>query len=420
MFKYKFFNLLATAVFAVVPRSKDEVTVLTEKLAKEWESFKKENDKRLEELSQGKSNPLTEEKVDKHSAAIGEMQRKLDEISMKLNRPGVGAGDTEEAEHKQHRKLFASWVRKGVGGDELTSLQQKLLQIGVDGDGGFAVPEELDRTIGKMEIDAMPMEAEVSSFTMGGENYEKLMDLRGTSSGWVGEVDARPETNTPVLGSFKPVFGELYANPFATQKMLDDAFFNVEAWLAESIAEKFSQDLDLAILTGNGVNKPKGILAHSLAATADATRPYGTLEQLNSGTNGDFDTDDLLDLMTKLKPGYRQGAKWLMAMATLTKIRKFKDSTGQYLWQPSIQGGQPGLLLGYPVIEDENVPAIATGSKSVLFGNFKRAYKLINLKGIRVLRDPFTNKPKVGFYTTKRVGGGVEDSSAIKVLNLAT
>lgn len=397
----------------------DQVKELTEKLAKEWEQFKKENDRRLKEVeAKGSADPLTEEKINKHSLAVGELDKKLKELEAKLNRPGVASETGEEADHKEHRKLFKSWMKKGQGGDALADMQQKLLQIGVDGDGGFAVPEQLDRTIGKMEIDAMPMEGEVSGMTMGGETYEKLYDLRGTASGWVGETDARGETNSPTLGSFKPVFGEVYANPFATQKMLDDAFFDPEAWLAESVAEKFSQDVDLAIVSGNGVNKPRGILQHTLATTGDATRAFGTIEYLKSGTSADFDTDDLIDLMAKLRPGYRQNAKWLMSMLTLAKIRKFKDSTGQYLWQASIQAGQPSLLLGYPVIEDENVPVVAAASKSVMFGDFKRAYKLITVKGIRVLRDPYTAKPKVGFYTTKRVGGGVEDSSAIKILSL--
>lgn len=395
-----------------------ELAKVIEEMKSEWAQFKKENDRRLGEIeAKGSSNPLTEEKINKHSTAVGELQKQIEELTKKMNRPGVSP-NSEGDEHKQHVKLFSKWMKKGQGGEELAELQQKLLQIGVEGDGGFAVPEELDRAIGKMAIDAMPMEGEVSSMAMSGENYEKLVDLRGTSSGWVGETDSRTETNSPTLGSFKPVFGEVYANPFATQKMLDDAFFNAEAWLSESVAEKFSQDLDLAIISGNGVNKPKGILAHTLALTADAARAYGTLEYMKSGTSADFDTDDLLDLMAKLKPAYRQNAKWLMAMATLTKIRKFKDSTGQYLWQPSIQAGEPSQLLGYSVVEDENVPALAAASKSVLFGDFKKAYKLINVKGIRILRDPYTAKPKVGFYTTKRVGGGVEDSSAIKIMSL--
>ena len=397
----------------------DEVKKLMEKLTTEFEQFKTENDRRLKEVElKGRADPLTEEKINKHSSAIGALEKSINELVAKLNRPGAGVGQAATEEQAEHRKLFAKYMKKGQDAG-LADLQQKLLQIGVDGDGGYAVPEELDRNIGRMETDAMPMEGLVSSLTMGGESYEKLYDLEGATSGWVGETDDRPETDTPEVGSFKPVYGELYANPFATQKMLDDAFFDVEAWLTESVARKFAEDLDAAIVSGNGVVKPKGILAYSLAATADATRAWGVIEKMHSGGAGTLTADNLIDLTLKLKPGYRQNAKWLMASATVGYIRKLKDANDQYLWQPSIQAGQPSVLLGHALVEDENVPAMASGAHSVIFGDYKRAYKLINIKGIRVLRDPYTAKPKVGFYTTKRVGGGVEDTSALKVLTLS-
>ena len=400
----------------------EELRQLFEKLNAEWASFKSENDRRLKEIEKtGRADPLTEEKINKHSAAVGEIQKQLSELQAKMNRPGVIAHaeeDERNAEVKTHSKLYNGYLRKGAVPSELADLQVKLLQVQVDTDGGMAVPEVLDRAILQMEIDAMPMEGLVDVVSMGGENYTQLVDVRGTTGGWVDETDTRSETTTPSLAAFSPAYGEVYAYPFATQKMLEDAFFDVEGWLARSVAERFAQYIDAAIISGTGVKQPKGLLSYTLAATADSSRTYGTVEKLGSGTSGDFDGDDLIDLQHKLKPAYRQNAVWLMATATLAKCRKFKDTTNQYIWQPGLSAGAPSVLLGRPVVEDENMPAVGAGTNAVIFGDLKRAYKFINVRGVLVLRDPFDVKGKVGFYTTKRVGGGVVDTSAYKVLTL--
>lgn len=395
-----------------------EVTELVKRLNAEWTSFKAENDRRLKELEvKGRADPLAEEKIDRHSRAIGELQAQLDELSKRLQRRSTGAADVDEA-RAAHRNAFRAFIRRGVDAG-LTDLEVKAaLSTTVDTDGGYAIPEELERTVGTMERQLAPMEAEVTSVTAGAETYEKLLADGMAASGWVGETDARPETGTPTLASFRPSYGELYANPKATQKMLDDAFFDVEAWLTEEIAQTFAQQLDAAIVAGNGTNKPKGILAYPLAQTDDNARPYGTIEKVHTGTAGSFSADNLIDLVHKLRPGYRQGAKFLMAGTTAAAVRKLKDSTGQYLWTPGL-GGQPATLLGYPIVEDENMPVVAASANAIVFGDLRRAYKLVNVRGIRVLRDPFTATPFVRFYATKRVGGGVEDTRAVKVLTLA-
>jgi HK97 family phage major capsid protein len=396
-------------------------------LGRLFAEFQKSNDARIAEIEKkGRADPLLEEKVDKMAKGLDELETKLGLVEKAAGRIGAAADRAEADEVKSaHRKAFSGrggYLRKGTtqfeDGD-LASLQEKALQVGVDADGGFAIPEELDRSIGQMEIAAAPMEGLVSSITAGAETYEKLMDLRGAASGWVGETAARPDTNTPTLGSFKPFYGEVYASPKATQKMLDDAFFDVESWLGSSVVEKFAQDVDLAIISGDGTTKPKGILAYTLAATADSARAYGTIEKLHSGVAGDFDADDLIDLSDKLAKGYLANARWVMAQGTLTKIRKLKGTDGHYLLQPSIQQGTPPTLLGYSWTIDNNVPAVAASANAILFGDFRRAYKIVNIRGVRVLRDPFTDKPYVKFYTTKRVGGGVEDTAAVKVLTLA-
>jgi HK97 family phage major capsid protein len=394
----------------------DELKQLIQKQNEAFAAFKAANDAEINALKKGANDPVLKAQVDKANADVSAIQKQIDELQKKMQRPGASPDQGDELK-SAHRKAFGRYMRKGDLGD-LADLQVKTLQIGVDADGGYAVPEQLDTAIGKMEIFDSPMEALVSAIVAGAETYEKLFDLRGTASGWVGETAARPVTATPQLGSFKPTYGELYASPQATQKMLDDAFFDVEAWLASSVAEKFAQDLDLAIISGDGVNKPKGILAYTLAQTGDAARAFGTIEKKHTGTSaGGITADFLMDLQRLLKAGYRANSLWLMAGATLDTVRKLKDTTNQYIWQPGLADGSPAKLLGRPVVEDENVPAIGAASKSIIYGDFKRAYKLVNLRGVRVLRDPFTSKPNVIFYSTKRVGGGVEDTAAVKVVS---
>lgn len=248
--------------------------------------------------------------------------------------------------------------------------------------------------------------------------YKKLVNLGGASSGWVGETDDRPETNSPKLAEIIATMGEIYAKPKSTQTALDDVFFNVENWLAEEVAREFSEQEGNAFLLGNGVKKPKGILAHNLATTDDKTRQFGTLQQFLSGQAGNFDADDILDLIYGLKKGYRRGAKFMMNGLTVAKVRKFKDSEGNYLWQPGLQEDEPSRLLGYGIAENEDMPDVAADANAVMFGNFKRGYAVVDRMGVRTLRDPYSAKPYIEFYTTKRVGGLLTDSNAIKVLTL--
>lgn len=390
---------------------------LIKDLQKAFEDFKKLNDERLAKLEKGSQDPVLGAAVDKANAEIARLEKQIRDLETKAARPGAAASEQADEEKNAHRKAFDLLVRKGERG--LAPEQVKLLQVGVEGDGGFAVPEELDRNIGKLVRDDCPMLGEVSAMD-GSETYEKLFDTAGTTSGWVGETDPRGETNSPTLVSVKPSFGEVYAFPFATQKMLDDAMINVEAWLTESVSTEFAEEIDDAIINGNGTNKPKGILAYTLAETADSARAFGQIEKYTTtSASASFSGDELITFIHKLKKGYRAGAKWYMPTLAVAIARKLKDSvTGQYLWQPGLGGGQPATLLSYPIVEAERLPTPAGSSKSVLFGDLKRAYKFVSVRGIRVLRDPFTVKGKVGFYTTQRVGGGVEDTNAVKVLVL--
>ncbi|RMF17625.1 MAG: phage major capsid protein, partial [Alphaproteobacteria bacterium] len=239
----------------------------------------------------------------------------------------------------------------------------------------------------------------------------------------VSETAPRIETTAPTFAEVAPPIGEIYANPAATQTMLDDAHFDVESWLADELSREFSIKESAAFLTGDGIDKPQGLLGYPTAASDDASRPFGTLEHLATGVDGDFPasspSDILLDLVYGLKAEYRANARFLMNAATLNRVRKFKDVDGDYLWKPGLEAGTPSTLLGFPVVEAADMPDIAAGSLAIAFGDFARGYLIADRFGTRVLRDPYSNKPFVHFYATKRVGGALVDSQAIKLIKFA-
>lgn len=392
-----------------------DVQEVADALGKKFDEFKSVNDKRVDALEAEKGKLFGQvETLNGKLSELDELKSSLEKELAAVKRPGA-VGGKEVAEHKT---AFMHFVRKGKD-DGLAELQQKALQTGVEGDGGYAVPEELDRNILALLRNVSPMRQVCSQITVSTPDYKKLVSTGGAGSGWVGEVAARPATGTPTLAQIAAVMGEIYANPQATQASLDDIFFDAEAWLNSEVAREFAEKEGSAFLLGDGTNKPKGLLAYAMATTADSARAFGTLQKIHSGTAGDFDADDLIKLLYNLKAGYRSGATWMMPTMTMFKARTFKETTGQYIWQPGLQAGQPATLLGYGITENEDMPAVAADANAVLFGDFKRAYTIVDRIGTRVLRDPYTNKPNVGFYTTKRVGGMLTDSQAVKVLTLS-
>lgn len=394
-----------------------DVELVAEELKSQFSEFQKKNDKRVDALESEKSKLAGQ--VDTLNGKLDELDKiksDLEKELVSLKRPGSnGVNKDVEA----HKSAFTGFLRKGKE-DGLLDLQQKALSIGVDADGGFAVPEELDRTILDLLRDESPMRSVCNQITISTSDYKKLVNLGGAGSGWVGETAARTATDTPSLAQLVATMGEIYANPQASQTSLDDMFFDAEAWLTGEVAREFAEKEGEAFLSGNGTNKPKGILAHTLSTDADSARTFGQIQKINSGTDGDFDGDDLLGIVYALKKAHRNGAQWMLASTTLHKIRTLKGTDGQYIWAPGIQADQPSSLLGYGVAENEDMPVIATDANAVMFGNFMRAYTVVDRIGTRVLRDPYTNKPNVGFYTTKRVGGMLTDSNAVKVLTLTS
>lgn len=398
-----------------MPADIQDVKQVAEELGAKFDEFKQKNDKRVEALEAEKGKLVEQvETLNEKLGQLDDMKSALEKELAGMKRPD-GTGTKAASEHKA---AFMQFVRKGID-TGLGELQAKALQIGVDADGGYAVPEELDRNIIELLRDESPMRQVCNQIFVGTPDYKRLANLGGAGSGWVGETAPRPETSTPTLAQISAVMGELYANPQATQTSLDDMFFDVEGWLNSEVGREFSEKEGAAFLLGDGVNKPKGLLAYPFAVAGDKTRPYGTLQRLVSGNAGAFNGDNLIDLVQAVKAGYRRAGVWMMNNLTVAYVRKLKDSEGNYLWRPGLEVGQPSSLLGYGITENEDMPDIAADANALAFGDFKRAYTIVDRIGTRVLRDPYTNKPYVGFYTTKRVGGMLVDSQAVKVLTLS-
>lgn len=417
-------------MLANAPVALPEIKEVLNSILKGFEDFKKTNDERIAKLEKGEATGDFEAKlaaVQKDLASALDLKKQIEALESKQNLAGLfGGGAKGDSPDKLAYKtaFFDRFVRKG---DEagMKDLAAKAMSIGTPADGGYAVPEQLDREIEKLQRDLSPMRQLAKIVTVGTSDYKKLVNVNGISSGWVGETAARPGTNTSQLAELTPFMGEIYANPQVTQQALDDIFYNVEADISEQLVEEFAVAEGAAFISGNGTNKPKGFLAYSTAATGDSGRAFGTLEHLATGVAGDWPAsnkaDILIDLVGKLKAGYRAGSSWLMGKGILFEIMKFKDGQGQYLWQPRLTDNGLGLLLlGYGVTEAEDMPVKAANSLSVGFGNWKRGYTIVDRMGMRMLRDPYSNKPYVGFYTTKRVGGMVVNSEAIKLLKFGT
>lgn len=409
-----------------------ELKGIVDGIQKAFNDFKSTNDERLAKLEKGGATGDYEAKlaaVQGDLAKLLDLKKDLERLESKQNLQGLtgpmgSKGEISPDKLAYKTAFFDRFVRKGEDSAELKGLQAKAVNIGTPADGGYAVPEQIDRAIEKLARDISPMRSVANIVTVGTSDYKKLVNTNGIASGWVGEAAARPATNTSSLAEVVPPMGELYANPQVTQQALDDIFYDVEADLSAQLVEEFAVAEGAAFISGNGTNKPKGFLAYTTAATADSSRAFGTLEHIATGVSADFaasnKADALFSVVAALKQAYRNGAGWMMNKGVLFEVLRFKDTSGQYLWQPSLQDSGIGIrLLGFGVTEAEDMPAKAANSLSIAFGNFRRGYTIVDRVGMRMLRDPYSNKPYVGFYTTKRVGGAVVNSEAIKLLKFA-
>lgn len=362
---------------------------------------------------------------DANDAAIEALRHELTEVKGRIDkanraalRPVLAGGElAAEVKSAETQGFIDGYLRLG------RETELKSLSIGSAADGGFAVPRQIDSEISRRLVKLSPVRAVSTVVRTSTSGFRRLISIGGTASGWVSETAARPDTTTSKLAEIVPPMGELYANPSATQAMLDDAAFDVEGWLAGEIATEFARAEGAAFINGSGTNQPRGFLQAGAAAQNDATRTFGTLQFIGSGNASGFDTAPeakLIDMVFSLRASLRQGAVWMMNSSTMATVRKMKAPDGTFLWQAGIADGQPNRLLGYPVIEAEDMPDVAAGAFPIAFGNFKAGYLIAERSATTILRDPYTNKPYVQFYATRRVGGQVLDSDAIKLLKIST
>ncbi|QOY96340.1 phage major capsid protein [Massilia sp. UMI-21] len=385
------------------------VTQLVASLQQAFATFKDEHTKQLADLKAGINDPLQASKVEKINADIANLQAAIDASNTKMAAMEMGSGGGRQVKDKEYSDAFQAHMRRGD--------VQAALNKGVAEDGGFTSPVEWDRTVTDKLVIVSPMRSLCSVQKVGGTGYEKLVNKRGTTSGWVGEEDVRGETETSKLAKQGYSWGEIYANPSATQQMLDDSEIDIEQWLAGEVDVEFAYQEGKAFVSGDGTKKPRGLLTY--AAGGAGLHPLGGIEVIGSGAVGSITGDSILDLVYALPETFTGNAKFAMNRNTMLRIRKLKDSDGNYLWQPSLQAGQPSTLAGYAIADIPDMPGVAANALSIAFGDFKRAYKILDRVGVRVLRDPYTKKPYVMFYTTKRVGGGLENPECMKFMRIA-
>jgi HK97 family phage major capsid protein len=381
-----------------------------------FEAFKDANDRRLAELESKRADIVTAHKVERIDRALTEQKAALDRLAINARQPELGR--FPEHAKSEHKTAFDAYLRKGAAS---ALLETKDLSTVTGAEGGYIVPDETERLIERRLLQSSPIRAIATVRQVGSSSFKKPVSLSDAVGGWVAETATRDATDASTLELLDFPTAELYAMPAATQTLLDDTFINLDEWLAEEIEEVFAVQEGTAFVTGDGTNKPKGFLAYD--KVADATAEWGEIGYIATGAAGAFPasnpTDKLIDLVYAPKAAFRANGRFVMNKATVSAVRKFKDADGNYIWQASRQAGEPASLLGYPVTEAEDMPSIAADAHAIAFGDFRKGYLVVDRAGVRVLRDPYSAKPHVLFYTTKRVGGGVQDFDAIKLLKFA-
>ncbi len=390
-----------------------ETKAALDALMRAFEAFKDTNDRRLAELERhGSGDAVTAEKLTRIDAALDEHKTMLDRLALEGARPPLAP------ERAAARSGFERFMRAG---DPSGLSEAKALDRSSGAAGGYLAPQETEAVIERLITPASPMRAVASVRKTDRAVFRQPVSLGGAGGGWAAETAQRLETEAPTLDLLEVPSAELYAMPAATSALLDDAFVDIEQWLAEEVRDVFAETENDAFINGDGVNKPKGLLSHVRKPLAEVQ--WGEIGYVGSGLNGALNTTDpaeqFLSMIYAHGAAVRANGRFMMSRSVLSAARRLKDADGSYLWSPSQQPGEDSRLLGYPVVENEAMPGLAPGGIAAAFGDFSRAYLVVDHQGLEVLRDPYSAKPFVLFYTTKRVGGAVRDPSAVTLLRLA-
>jgi len=378
-----------------------------------FESFKEANDRRLAEIESKRADPLLEEKVARIDVSLGKAQERLNRLTLEASRPALAGGQAGE-----EKSFWSDFLRTG---NAANLIESKALSTGSPADGGHTAPPEIEALIERKVREVSPVRAIATVRQTSAHTFRKPVSLGGTGHGWAAETAPRPETDASTLALLEFPAAELYAMPAATPALLDDSLADIGEWLADEVRDVFAEAEGAAFINGDGVNKPRGLLSYDTAV--NGTESWGELGYVATGAAGAFAASDPADALIDLiyAPGavYRANGRFLMNRATVSAVRKFKDADGNYIWQPGPGAGQAATLMGYPVSEAEDMPDIGSDAFAVAFGDFARGYLVVDRQGVQVLRDPYSAKPFVLFYTTRRVGGGMQDFNAVKLLKFA-
>lgn len=407
-----------------------EIKKALDGFSKTLDAFMKKTDQEIAEVKKtGTTDAVTQAELKKIEDSLLDQKKLVDQMRLDNARPVMMSPDGTKtmltADQVEHKKQFERFFRKGVESSELQAFEAKTLNVGTDPDGGYTVPVQMESAIDRVVTEISPIRQIARVVQVSSASYRKLVSKGGATSGWVGEQSSRPNTETPRLDPMDFPVMELYANPAATQSILDDSAINIEQWLADEVSIEFAQQEGRAFVSGNGSAKPRGFLSYDVAEQDSWS--WNKLGYRATGVSGGFlatnpgdGATNIIDLVYSLKPAFRANARFVMNRKTISRVMKMRDADGQLLWGTNLREGQPDTLLGYPTLEAEDMPDVAADSMSIAFGDFRRGYLIVDRIGTRVLRDPFSAKPYIQFYSTKRVGGGVSHFEAIKLLKFGT
>lgn len=396
-----------------------DTKALATQINKTLEEFKAAHKEEIEGVKAKFEDVVTTDKLEKIQSALTDMTAAHDKLAQDLAATQLGGskdGDDLSVDEKKYAADFGKWFRTGKGEADIEAAIQggkikAATSVGTDADGGYTAPVEWDRSITDKRVEISEMRQYASVQSVNGQGFSKLYNLRGTASGWVGETDARSETATSTLAEYKFSFGEIYANAAATQRILQDSEIDIASWMASEVNTEFALQEGAAFVSGNGTNKPKGVLNYTAtdeaALAANLRHPLGAIGEVNSGSAAALTSDGIIDLMYDLPANRSQGAAFYGNRSTIAIIRKMKDADGNYLWERSYKEGQPGAVMGAPIRELSGMANVAADAIPLMYGNMAETYRIFDRVGTTVLRDPYTNKPYVMFYTTQRVGGGL-------------
>ena len=356
------------------------------------------------------------------TSALHQQEERLTMLQAKTMTYGRPILSTAVETEEPHKKAFNAYLRHGD--DEALrglALEGKALSTAVAGDGGYLVDPRTADTVKSMLVATGSIRSIASVVTVDSSNFDVLIDRSDVGTGWVTETGSVSETATPLIERISIRLHQLAAMPKASQRLLDDSAFDVEGWLAEKIASRFIRSESAAFVNGDGVDKPKGILLPTKVPNSAWT--WGSLGYVASGAAADFPTtnavDCIVNLVYALAAPYRANATFVMNSKTAGAVRKMKDADGRFMWADGLAVAEPPRLMGYPVLICEDMPDIAANAHAIAFGDFAAGYTIAERTDLRILRDPFSAKPHVLFYATKRVGGDISDYAAIKLLKFA-